>query len=102
MNTEATKILDVLSQAVETADLVSIEGLPLNSIGVAVDLVVSTPEIAQAERQAKARLGFFDRAMRSNGTAPPTGDIEKLRRRAGRALGALRDLIETASASAPA
>jgi hypothetical protein len=97
MKPEALRLLDTLNEAVEKADAALVENLALDALPNVMDCVIVTPEIAHAERQAKARIGYLDRAIRSNGAAPPTGDIEKLRRRAGRAVVALRDLLDAAS-----
>ena len=100
--TEAMAYLDALHQAIEAADSISVDALGLEALGAASDSVIATADIAQATRQVKARIGYLDRAIRSNGTAPTTTDIEKLRRRAGRAIVALRDVLETADSSAAA
>jgi 2-keto-4-pentenoate hydratase len=94
--TEAIAYLDALHHAVERADSMSVASLGLEPMDTVSDSVIATDGIAHAERQVKARVGYLDRAIRSNGTAPPTTDIEKLRRRAGRAIVALRDVLETA------
>ncbi|WP_158807652.1 hypothetical protein [Beijerinckia sp. L45] len=94
--------LDALTQAVERADLATIEALDLASLSDIVTTASATPDIAQAERQARARIGYLDRAIRSNGTAAPTNDIEKLRRRAARAAVALRDTMASGASAAAA
>ena len=99
-NTDMIARLDALNQAVERADFASVEAIGPASVAGIIQTVSSTPEIAQGERQAKARIGYLERAIRSNGAAASTSDIEKLRRRAGRAVVALRDLLETSSDAA--
>jgi hypothetical protein len=92
--TEAMERLDALTQAVEQADLASIASIGSASMTGIIQSVASNPDISQAERQAKARIAYLERAIRSNDGAPSTNDIEKLRRRAGRAVLALRDAVE--------
>jgi hypothetical protein len=90
---EAIACLDALHRAVEEADLAGLDKLDLSGMTTIIQSVAPTPEVAHAERQAMARIGFLERAIRSNGALPPTNDIEKLRRRAGRAVMALRDAV---------
>jgi hypothetical protein len=92
--TEAIERLDALNLTVEGADLASLDKLTLADMTEVIQSVAMSPDLALAERQAKARIGYLERAIRSNGDLPSTNDIEKLRRRAARAVVALREVIE--------
>lgn len=94
--TESIESLEALNQAVKSADIASVASLAVSPLAAIMEAVTLTPDVALAERQAKARIGYLDRAIRSNGAAPPTNDIEKLRRRAARAISALQDVIANA------